>query len=149
MDDLLKEMDDSNSETSIVDFNLASDDDEEEFNTDNIQPIQVISDLVEVTPLKEQVSSLQGQQDPQIKNNFENYAEENVTSLPVYHYRYKPKLIKRKQPRECNLLQGYQIIKTFGKQAHHSFKNVQQKKEQAIIKITNYFFNGVEKLRNL
>ena len=28
MDDLLKEMDDTNSDTSIIDFNLASDDEE-------------------------------------------------------------------------------------------------------------------------
>ncbi|CAD8143407.1 unnamed protein product [Paramecium octaurelia] len=150
MDELLKEMDDSNSETSIVDFNLASDDDDdEEINFDKIYPIQIMSDQVEIAPQNEQISSFQGQQNLQLQNTVENYAEEKIPSLPVYHYRYKPKLIKRKQPRECNLQQGYQIIKTFGKYAHHSYKNVQQQKEQVIMRITNYIFNGVEKIRNL
>lgn len=37
MDDLLKEMDNTNSDTSIVDFNFESDDDEE-FLNENIIP---------------------------------------------------------------------------------------------------------------
>ncbi|CAD8152253.1 unnamed protein product [Paramecium pentaurelia] len=152
MDDLLKEMDDTNSDTSIVDFNFASDD--EEIINQYIQPIQVIQDQVEIATKENQVtneqnSSTKGEQDIQIQNNFEKYTQDNISSLPIYHYRQKPKLIKRKQPRECNLRQGYQIIKIFGHCAHTSYQNLQQKKEQAIIKITNYVISGVDKIRRL
>ncbi|CAD8147388.1 unnamed protein product [Paramecium pentaurelia] len=152
MNDLFKEIDDTNSDTSIIDFNFESDD--EEIIDKNDQPIQVIQDQVEIVNQEEQIilekgSSIQGQQNCQEQNTFEQQGEQNVISLPVQHDHLKPKLIKYKKHRECNLQQGYQILKTFGYFAHTSYKNVQQKKEQAFQKITNYIISGVEKIKRL
>ncbi|CAD8141364.1 unnamed protein product [Paramecium octaurelia] len=152
MSDLIREMDDTNSDTSIVDFNFESDD--EEIINQNDQPIQEIQGPVEIVYQEEQVilengSSIQDQQNQQEQNNQEQQGEQNEISLPVQHYQVKPKPIKYKQPRECNIQQGYQILKTFGYYAHTSYKNVQQKKEQAFIKFTNYIISEVEKIKRL
>ncbi|CAD8058172.1 unnamed protein product [Paramecium sonneborni] len=149
MDDLLQQMDDNNSDTSIIDFDLVSDD--EEIINDNVQPNQESQDQEEIPIQEEQVVEEKAQTVQIEQNYFElNYIqkqeEDNVISLPN---KLKPKLIKRKQPRECNLLQGYQLLKSFGNQSLISYRTIQQKKDQALMKMTNFIISGVQKMKRL
>ncbi|CAD8060100.1 unnamed protein product [Paramecium sonneborni] len=150
MDDLIKEMDDTNSDTSIVDLNFASDD--EEIIDQKVQPILETQDIVEIFAQEKQQVQKKAQIDLSQENhnefnNIEKQEEENVISLPVQQIQLKPKQVKRKQPRECNLQQGYQILKILGNYTLLSYKNVQQKKDQALLKMTNFIISQVQKMK--